>query len=180
MALVCSCTFAVFSQKQEVANNSLSDIIKENNIQPENVWLLIDKSDYTLSVWSGKSKLKEYPVVFGGNPVDDKLMQGDKCTPEGSFRIKSKYPHKKWSRFIWIDYPNSLSWQKHNAAKTQGSIPQNASIGGEIGIHGVPRGMDFLIDIKYNWTLGCISLKNGDAEELYEHISAGTKVEIRK
>ena len=25
----------------------------------------------------------QYPIVPGGNPVDDKRMQGDQCAPEG-------------------------------------------------------------------------------------------------
>ena len=28
-----------------------------------------------------------------------------------------------------------------------------------VGIHGVPKGMDYLIDAGYNWILGCISIK---------------------
>jgi murein L,D-transpeptidase YafK len=49
--------------------------------------------------------IKQYPVVLGGNPVDDKLLQGDLCTPEGNFLIHAKYPHKSWEKFIWINYP---------------------------------------------------------------------------
>jgi murein L,D-transpeptidase YafK len=107
-------------------------------------------------------------------------MQGDKCTPEGKFNIISKYPHREWSKFIWINYPNDDSWKKHNTAKSEGRIPKNAQIGGEVGIHGVPKGMDFLIDTKYNWTLGCISLKNKDVDELYPFITKNTIIEIRK
>lgn len=47
-------------------------------------------------------------------------------------------------------------------------------------IQGVPKGMDFLIDMKYNWTLGCISLKNKDIDELYPFITKNTIIEIRK
>jgi len=56
----------------------------------------------------------------------------------------------------------------------------NAHIGGEIGIHGVPHGMDFIIDMKYNWTLGCISMKNKDIDEIYPYITKATIIEIRK
>lgn len=81
---------------------------------------------------------------------------------------------------MWIDYPNADSWKKHNAAKQQGKIPKDAKIGGEVGIHGVPDGYDFAIDVKQNWTLGCISLKNKDVIELYEFIFDSTIIEIRK
>ena len=124
-------------------------------------------------------EIKSYPVVFGSNPIDDKLRQGDSCTPEGIFKVRAHYPHKSWSKFIWIDYPTEDSWKKHNTAKSSGFITENAAIGGEIGIHGVPEGYDNMIDEKYNWTLGCISLKNVDVNEIYMIIKVGTKIEIR-
>jgi len=87
-------------------------------------------------------------------------------------------PHKKWSKFIWIDYPNEASWAKHKIAKESGKIPINASIGGEIGIHGVPQGYDRAIDLRQNWTLGCISLTTKDINWLFDHSHQGMKVEI--
>jgi murein L,D-transpeptidase YafK len=141
---------------------------------------MIDKSDYCLSILADTIIIKQYPVVFGANPKDDKLREGDQCTPEGEFRIVSKYPHKNWSKFIWINYPTSDSWSKHNAAKAGGRIPATSGIGGEIGIHGVPAGFDSLIDLRKNWTLGCISLKNKDVDEIYPYIGSNTKIMIRK
>jgi len=61
-----------------------------------------------------------------------------------------------------------------------GLIPKKATIGGEIGIHGVPKGYDYLIDEKENWTLGCISLKTNDINELYDAVSYHTKIYIFK
>ena len=158
----------------------LAEIIEANGLNASQIALLIDKSDYKLTVLVDTLVIKEYPVVFGKNPVDDKLRQGDQCTPEGTFKMLSKYPHKKWSKFIWINYPNDETWQKHNAAKQEGLIPQNLRIGGEIGIHGVPDGADIAIDLKLNWTLGCISMKNKDINELYPYVSKSTEIVIRK
>lgn len=124
--------------------------------------------------------LKSYPVVFGFNPVDDKLRQGDGCTPEGVFKIRAKYPNKDWSKFIWIDYPNKDSWKKFQQAKDAGIIPKDASIGGDVGIHGVPKGADYAIDEKQNWTLGCISLKNKDIDEIYNFVTNDMLIEIKK
>ncbi len=158
---------------------SLIELCDSFNINYVNI--LIDKGDYTLAVLYDTLKLKEYPVVFGSNPVDDKRMQGDNCTPEGVFKVRSKYPHKSWSKFIWIDYPNNKSWEKFNKLKRDHEIPGNAKIGGEIGIHGVPAGGNGLIDARINWTLGCISLKNKDVDEIYPYISPGhTIVTIMK
>jgi murein L,D-transpeptidase YafK len=159
---------------------SLSELIDSLNIDTAGLVILIDKSDYRLSVLYDTLIIKEYPVVFGSNPVDDKLQQGDQCTPEGTFKVITKYPHKEWSKFIWINYPNEESSRKHRAAKREGKIPADAKIGGEIGIHGVPDGMDILIDLKFNWTLGCVSLKSKDINEIYPFVSKTTKVKIQK
>jgi murein L,D-transpeptidase YafK len=158
----------------------LSEVIESYDIDRNEISVLIDKSDYKLCICVDTLILKEYPVVFGKNPVDDKLRQGDKCTPEGTFNIVSKYPHKSWSKFIWINYPTPESWKKHNSAKRNGQIPEDSEIGGEIGIHGVPKGMDNLIDLKINWTLGCISMKNKDVDEIYPYISKSTAIVIKK
>lgn len=158
----------------------LERILDSLEINPLSLHLEIDKSDYTLGVCSGREILKQYLVVFGGNPVDDKLIEGDQCTPEGSFKVVTKYPHSIWSRFILIDYPNEASMRRFNEAKSAGLIPPDANPGGDIGIHGVPEYCDYAINIRDNWTLGCISLKNRDIIELYEYVNNNTKVIIRK
>jgi murein L,D-transpeptidase YafK len=161
-------------------SRSLDEILDSMNILPGAIHLYIDKSDFILSVMADTIVIKQYPVVLGGNPVDDKLCQGDQCTPEGLFTVRAMYPHQHWSKFIWIDYPNHESWRKHRKAKEEGTIDECAAIGGEIGIHGVPEGTDKLIDLGINWTLGCISLKNKDVNEIYNFISKGTTVIIQK
>ena len=140
----------------------------------------IDKSDYELSVYDDKGWYATYPVVFGNNSLADKKMQGDKNTPEGTFRIIAKRVHEKWCRFLSIDYPNEESREKFSKRKEKGEIPVTASIGGGIGIHGTWPHEDFMIDRYKNWTLGCISMKNDDVKEIYGFTNAGTKVTIKK
>ena len=70
-------------------------------------------------------------------------------------------------KFIWINHLTEVSWRKHNKAKNEGVIAEDSNIGGEIGIHGVPERYDTAIDYKQNWTLGCISIKNKDVNEVY-------------
>lgn len=142
--------------------------------------ITIDKSDYELSVYDDKGWYATYPVVFGNNSLEDKKMEGDKNTPEGTFRITSKRVHDKWFRFMALDYPTKESWEKFKRRKQRGEIPVSASIGGSIGIHGTWPHEDYVIDKYKNWTLGCISMKNSDVQELYNYTPAGTKVTIRK
>ncbi|MBL7742484.1 MAG: L,D-transpeptidase [Chitinophagaceae bacterium] len=145
-----------------------------------NVSIIIDKSDYELSVYDDKGWYATYPVVFGNNSLDDKKVAGDKNTPEGNFRINSKRVHEKWYRFLAIDYPTKESWEKFNQRKQRGEIPASASIGGSIGIHGTWPNEDFVIDKYKNWTLGCISMKRDDVDEIYKFTPIGTRVTIRK
>lgn len=161
-----------------VAGQTLLEIVKSNAIPKNELKVRIDKSEYSLSVYHKDKLLIAYPCVFGFNPIEDKHQEGDGCTPEGTFGVRSKYAHKSWSYFIWVDYPNKESWSKFNRRKANGEIEKNATIGGEIGIHGVPEGMDDLIDSRSNWTLGCISLKTKDITDLYHSIGDMTQIVI--
>lgn len=138
------------------------------------------KSEYALKVYDSTGEwMATYPVVFGSQDLGDKMMQGDRKTPEGIFHIAGKRMHQKWTRFLMIDYPNRESIEKFNQRKAAGLIPANAKIGGEIGIHGtLPHG-DSVIDQYRNWTEGCISTKNMYIQELFSLLPVGTRVEIR-
>jgi lipoprotein-anchoring transpeptidase ErfK/SrfK len=117
-------------------------------------------------------------VVLGSDPYNDKLCQGDTCTPEGVYRVRAKYPHPKWDSFIWLDYPNTQNWLKFGRAKKAGRIPPEADIGGQVGIHGTEDPYRNIAG--ENWTKGCISLLNKDLEEIYPLVNNKTLVIITK
>ena len=144
-----------------------------------NISIIVDKSDYSLSVYDDKGWYATYPVVFGNNSLEDKKMEGDKNTPEGTFHIVGKKPHDKWFRFMMLDYPTRDSWDKFKRRKANGEIPASACIGGGVGIHGTWPHEDFQVDRYRNWTDGCISMRNKDVEELYNMVPVGTQVMIR-
>lgn len=144
------------------------------------VKIVIDKTDYELNIYDEKGWYATYPVVFGNNSLSDKKMEGDNNTPEGDFRIIAKRVHDKWDRFMSINYPTAESYEKFRQRKQRGEIPANAKIGGGIGIHGTWPHEDFVIDKYKNWTMGCISMKRSDVEELYTIVPVGTPVNIRK
>ncbi|MGZ5287238.1 MAG: L,D-transpeptidase family protein [Flavisolibacter sp.] len=144
------------------------------------VRIIVDKSSYELYVYDSQGWFATYPVVFGNSSLDDKKMEGDKNTPEGSFRIVNKRVHDKWDRYMGLDYPTRESLDKFNARKKRGEIPASASPGGGIGIHGTWPHEDYQIDRFKNWTNGCISLKNDDVKDLYSYVPIGTPISIRK
>ena len=162
------------------SNQSIEQKISACHLDKRDIYIYISKLSHTLTLKIGTVTLKEYSCVFGGNPVDDKKYEGDQCTPEGVFHVRSKYPHADWEKFIWIDYPNEESQRKFETNKQEYRIPQNATIGGSIGIHGVPHHRSELIDQSMNWTLGCISLKDEDVNEIYNYVNTGTEIIITK
>jgi hypothetical protein len=79
-----------------------------------------------------------------------------------------------------LNYPNDSSYARFARLKQKGEIPAPAAIGGDVGIHGVWKGGDDMIELGVNWTDGCIALKNKDIDDLYALIDVGCRVYIRK
>lgn len=143
-------------------------------------YIIIDKSDYELRVYDDNGWYATYPVVFGSKNLDDKMLEGDRKTPEGTYHIASKRPHEKWDKMMLLDYPTKADYAKFNERKAKGLIPKGAKIGGGIGIHGTWQRDDMAVDFFQNWTNGCISLKNEEVDELYSLIPIGTPVTIQR
>lgn len=139
------------------------------------VSILVEKSEYRLTLLYDGQPVKQYPIVMG-IAVDDKLRAGDGHTPEGSFVLQDLYPHQSFSKFLYINYPNDDSWAKHNQAVREGAIPADAGIGGEIGIHGSAQASQ--VEKMENWTGGCVALTNADVDEVYTVCRKGTVVTI--
>jgi murein L,D-transpeptidase YafK len=143
-------------------------------------YIVIDKSDYELSVYDGEGWLITFPIVLGSKDQGDKQVQGDRKTPEGTFTIINKKVHNKWCRYMGLDFPTAADIAKFNLRKQQGLIPPYAKLGGDIGIHGTWPHEDYAIDQYQNWTEGCISMKNEHIKQLYAMIPVGTKVTVKR
>ncbi|HRH38796.1 MAG TPA: L,D-transpeptidase [Flavobacteriales bacterium] len=149
---------------------ALAHLMDSLHLDPRSIRFHVDKSEHRFDVIINDAVRKSYRCVLGEKPVGDKLHQGDRKTPEGEFTFRSKRAHDQWYKFIWVDYPNDESWRRYRERQREGLIPAGKDIGGEIGIHGVPDGMDHWIDAEADWTWGCISLKNADVDEIYPYI----------
>ncbi|MBP1689430.1 MAG: ErfK/YbiS/YcfS/YnhG family protein [Deltaproteobacteria bacterium] len=142
--------------------------------------VVIRKEERTLTVYHRSEQVKVYPIVLGIASYGPKVYQGDLRTPEGVYRISSKRPHARWSRFMLLSYPNDQDRDRYAMALTEGRVPiidgHAPGIGGAVGIHGSDRedsnarGDD--------WTWGCISLLNQHVAELYDTIPIDTPVLI--
>lgn len=143
-------------------------------------YIVISKKKYELKVYDKLGWYATYPCVFGSNDLSDKLMEGDKRTPEGTFKIISKSAKSKWAYQLMLDYPNESSREKFKDRKKAGQIPASARIGGGIAIHATRPQEEWTVDHYQNWTDGCISLKYREARDLFSYIPVGTKVIITK
>ncbi|XZF13170.1 L,D-transpeptidase family protein [Chitinophagaceae bacterium MMS25-I14] len=154
--------------------------INPDTLNKEEVTVTVNKSRYCLEVFYKKKIIRSYKAVFGPKPLENKCMEGDRCTPEGWFKITNKNPNSRYNKFMALSYPNDSALVRFNKLKASGIIPQSAKIGGSVGIHGIWPGGDNMIDLGVGWTDGCVALKNTDIEELYSFVGVGTKVLIRK
>jgi murein L,D-transpeptidase YafK len=158
----------------------LNTPIDPDTLNKDSLMVVINKTRFVLDLYYKRKKIRMYKVVFGPKPKENKMMKGDRCTPEGKFSVLNKRPSARYNKFIQIDYPNDESRARFAMLKQKGLVPQNAEIGGDVGIHGVwPKGDD-MIDMGIGWTDGCIALKNKDIDDLYRFLDAGVRVYIRK
>jgi len=151
---------------------------KKTTLQEE-YYIIIDKSDYELKVYDADGWYATYPIVFGSKDLSDKMREGDKKTPEGTFKVIVKKMHPKWGPELLLDYPNGESVQKFNERKAAGLISRNAKIGNGIAIHATRPEEEWTVDNFYNWTDGCVSVKYTEMKDLYSYIPLYTKVRIQ-
>ncbi|HEX9714955.1 MAG TPA: L,D-transpeptidase [Desulfurivibrionaceae bacterium] len=149
--------------------------------------IVIKKAKKKLLLYSEEKLLRTYPVKLGFNPVGDKVRQGDKRTPEGSYYICMKNPRSKYYLSLGLSYPSIEDAERGLEQKlitkndrdriieriSKKSIPPwDTPLGGEIFIHGGGETWD--------WTYGCVALRNKDIEELFKVIALGTEVIIQQ
>ncbi len=143
-------------------------------------YIIIDKTDYELKVYDDEGWYATYPVVFGSKDLSDKQKEGDKRTPDGSFKVILKKIHPKWGPELLLDYPTQESVRRFNSRKEQGIIAKTAKIGNGIAIHATRPSEEWTVDNFYNWTDGCISVKYTEMKDLFSYIPVGTPVTIQQ
>ncbi len=158
-----------------------------------NTWILISKTQRTLSVYRGAELVRTYGADFGQNPVADKVQRGSKDnpdqwrTPEGTFFITRVNPRSQFYRAFVLNYPNAEHGQRAFArglisraerdaiTEAEGALrtpPMNTALGGMIEIHGKGTGTGS------NWTQGCVAVRDRTMDELWGLVAVGTPVVI--
>lgn len=158
--------------------------------------LEVSKSERVLRVKQGDKIIKIYHISFGRGGKGSKREMGDNKTPQGSYRIIGFKSDSKFYYFMQLNYPNLIdAWHGYKdrlisarefkliaSAYRYGDVPpQNTMLGGYIGIHGLGTVNKEQLDIhsRFNWTEGCIAMRNEEIRDLRSYVSIGTRVFIK-
>ena len=135
--------------------------------------ILVDKLRRSLTLVRNGRRVKTYRAELGLNGTFDKLVAGDRATPEGKYHVTEKRGpgQTRWYKALMLNYPNDEDRARFRKAMKRGEIARGARIGSLIEIHGEGgRGGD--------WTDGCIALTNSEMDDLFKYVSVGTPVTI--
>ena len=132
----------------------------------------VDKGESRLFLIGKGETFASFPVVFGKNPQGHKQQQVDERTPEGRYVLDYKTAASSYYRSIHVSYPDA---RDQESARKRGVDP-----GGDIMVHGQPNGWEWLTPVLqlFNWTDGCIALRNKDMDAVWDAVDPGTPVEI--
>lgn len=133
-------------------------------------YILVEKAKRKLTLYHHDIPLKTYNIALGKHPVGPKRREGDFKTPEGFYRIIEHKADSKYHLALKISYPDDLDIERAKKARVDP--------GGRIMIHGRPDDYG-LRRRKKDWTFGCISVSNGEIEEIWQLVPDGTPIEIR-
>lgn len=167
------------SVRKSVKKPGISTVLTRNNLPESPYYIVVDKSEYELKVYDDEGWYATYPIVFGSKDMGDKMREGDKRTPNGTFKVILKKYHPKWGPELLLDYPTPESFQRFNQRKASGVLPKNAKIGNGIAIHATRPQEEWTVDNFYNWTDGCVSVKYTEMKDLFSYIPVGTSVTIQ-
>ncbi|MDQ1591967.1 MAG: hypothetical protein QOG71_2594 [Pyrinomonadaceae bacterium] len=147
--------------------------------------IVVSKSKRQLHLYANGEVVRTYRIALGANPVDDKVRQGDRATPEGDFYVCVKNARSNFYLSLGLSYPNAEDAERGlrdklitraqrdaiiRALQNKRRPPWDTALGGEIFIHGGGTEGD--------WTWGCVALANADIKELFDPLPMGTSVRI--
>lgn len=170
-------------------------LIEKGLTKLENVHLVVDRTNYRISLYSNKILVKTYKAVFGKSSGTIKSSSEDNITPIGDYKICAIDTLNKYHKFFHLDYPNErdaaealkqgyILDDEFNtiilAAKKNECPPKETKLGSEIGIHGIGTYNIIFknLPFPFNWTNGSIAVSNESIDELYSVIKVGAPVKI--
>lgn len=147
-------------------------------------YIAISKTSHTLERWENGVKTHSF-VISSGYNEGDKVLSGDKKTPEGEFYICRKVPNSNYHLALALNYPTIedaerglqsglITQSEYDAIvyenKRGGTPNWYTKLGGLIEIHGNRQPTDA--------TSGCVGMRDEDIDILYPLMQVGDKVLI--
>jgi murein L,D-transpeptidase YafK len=140
--------------------------------------IVVKKGEHSITLYAGERAVFSTKVAIGPGGTGPKLREGDKVTPVGRYKILSKTP-SRFHTFMRLDYPNADDQARFQRLKKEGTLPAEATIGGDIGIHGAPPQVIWKPVHKLaDWTLGCVAVDDDEIEAIARRTPVGTVVDI--
>ena len=141
--------------------------------------LWVSKSKHELKTLAADgSTIDTYKVAIGPGGKGHKKQEGDLVTPVGRYHVVL-HTMTRWHQFMLLDYPNAADRARFAELKKSGALPKDATIGGQIGIHGSPSQAERKPNHKAaDWTLGCVALDDDEIAILASKVKDGTPVDI--
>ena len=140
--------------------------------------IVVKKSAHSIALFAGELEVFRTSASIGPGGDGPKKMEGDKVTPVGRYHIVSKSP-SRYRVFMGLDYPNAEDRARFARLKADGTLPNDARIGGDVGIHGAPPQPEWKSTHKaVDWTLGCVAVDDDEIEVIARQTQVGTLVEI--
>ena len=186
ICLACACTVVFPGPVAGFERNESADERPFLKLPLRDPRIVVSKSERRLELFSEGVMVRRYKIGLGLSPVEDKIRQGDRRTPEGEFYIFTKNDKSAFYLSLGLSYPNVedaerglrdklISRRQYDAIvraiKRKATPPQNTALGGDIYIHGNGASSD--------WTWGCVALENADMKELFDAVPVGTPVTIK-
>lgn len=149
---------------------------------PKITRVVIKKKDHSLALLAGNDVVRSYRAAVGPGAPGFKVQEGDETTPVGRYHVTAHQP-SKYRMFLRLDYPNAEDRARFARLKHESKLAADATIGGDIGIHGPPVKMPELLKptLKLtDWTLGCIAVNDDEIQEIARLVKDGTDVVIEE
>ena len=145
---------------------------------PKATRVLVRKTAHELVLYRGDVVLHRYRVAIGPGGPGFKRREGDKVTPVGHYHVTMHQP-SQFHEFLRLDYPNADDRARFAKLVASGELPKDATIGGDIGIHGAPPQPEWkAVHKNFDWTLGCVALDDAEIDEVGALVPDGTPVDI--
>jgi murein L,D-transpeptidase YafK len=138
--------------------------------------ILVKKSARTMKLFDGDAVVASYAVAVGGGGAGPKKKEGDMITPTGRYKVLRHLP-SHLRIFLQLDYPNAADRARFDELKKKGDLPKNATIGGDIGIHGEPPEAKPFKKADYK-SHGCVVLEDAEIDQVARMVADGTAVDI--